>query len=67
VVTAHIQIGGTLITSQRVIEYLGVTLDNWLFFREHLGYAHKKANETRAPQDASKAWNPGILQLTARA
>jgi len=44
--SAHIQIGGTTISSQRAIRYLGVMLDTRLSYREHLEYVNKKASET---------------------
>jgi len=44
--SAHIQIGGTTIPSQRAIRYLGVMLDTRLSYREHLEFRNKKASET---------------------
>jgi len=44
--SAHIQIGGTTIVSQRAIRYLGVMQDTRLSYREHLEYVNKKASET---------------------
>jgi len=44
--SVHIQIGGTTISSQRSIKYLGVILDTRLSYRELLEYVNKKASET---------------------
>ncbi|KAH8366372.1 hypothetical protein KR084_006225, partial [Drosophila pseudotakahashii] len=44
--TAKITVGGNEITSQRAIRYLGVILDTRLCFKQHLEYAHEKANAT---------------------
>jgi len=43
--SAHIQIGGTTISSQRAIRYLGVMLDSRFSYREHLECVCKKACE----------------------
>jgi len=44
--SAHIQIEGTTISSQRAIRYLGAMLGTRLSYRDHLEYANKKASET---------------------
>jgi len=45
---ATIKIGKATITSRPSLKYLGVMIDHWLSFKEHLAYASGKASRTAA-------------------
>ena len=45
--TMEVNVSSTRIESKRVIKYLGMIIDDWLSFKEHLKYIGEKASVTQ--------------------